>query len=159
MFELHNKLKSFWILNTPLIIFNFILLVTMIISILYKDFIFLHFSISGNNSAEVITVASIFAGFSYNGLNNITSYRNTPEFKKINSDGYLNRYYNSIYVAIFWSVCSILIGLFCYFSNFLDCNSIFYILEIVFLVYGILMFVFQTIQFKSLLNWIENKKY
>jgi hypothetical protein len=56
---------------------------------------------------NLLTINAIFAGFLFTGLGIMVSVADKPSIKRLNEHGYLDKYYNSIYISVIFHLLSI----------------------------------------------------
>ncbi len=110
---------------------NIILLfISIIIFICIKKDI----NVSSDNRMDIITVNSMIVGFLFTGMSILISSIDKPRIKNLEENGYLDNYFNTMYISILCSIISIVGSIFLVFNIYFKMNSIFYILEKLFLI-------------------------
>lgn len=61
-------------------------------------------------SKNLMTIDTVLIGFSYTALNTMLSFSNNINFNQIDKDGYIDKYYNGVYITITLLLLSLLIG-------------------------------------------------
>jgi hypothetical protein len=64
-------------------------------------------SILGRN---IVTIDTVLIGFSYTALNTMLSFSNDDDFNSVDKDGYIDKYYNGVYLSISLFFFSIITG-------------------------------------------------
>lgn len=145
-----NKAVLYFLLGLNLVL---VILLSMISNSIQLDLD----SINNNIRANLITLNTFFAGFLYNLLGTLIEFTTRPELKGLRVNGYLDKYFNAIYISIIAFVSSIILGIFPVFLNLFTHNLLLYMFELWFMLNGLALFLYSLFKFKKLINLVKNK--
>lgn len=142
-------------------IFYFLLITNLILFIIFYSLSStIHIdmnSINDNVRVNLLTLNTFFAGFLYNLLGNLIEFTTRLELKTLRVNGYLDKYFNAIYISIFSHVISIMLGFSPVFLDLFKDSILLYLSELWFMLNGVALLLYSLIKFKTLVNTIKDK--
>lgn len=106
----------------------------------------------------VLTINAIFAGFLFTSLGIMVSFLDRERVKRLDRAGYMDNYYNSIYIGLLFHVVSIFCALLVLIIPNLDQLSLLLQLEQLFLFAGVIFFVKSVINIGRIINKVRNSE-
>ena len=152
--------KSF-IRNKPL----FFLTVVLIILDIVIYYIWIKTNIFNNTvtvnqtlGRNLITIDTVLIGFSYTALNTMLSFSNSNDFNIIDRDGYIDKYYNGVYISIALFFIAMIFGVITGYSNLGENHHWIFMIQFLVNLDAIFFFGLTLIRFRSLINWVRRRK-
>lgn len=137
----------------------FLLVVNVVIVLfwLFTNMLHGYVKVSTGLSNSIMTVDAVFAGFAYTTLGTMVSFATSADIKQVDSDGYLDKYYNGIYVTIFLFIVAIGIGCLTGFSVLGKRHHWLFLVQFILNLDAFVYFVLSVIGFRRLINWVRSK--
>lgn len=152
--------KNIWLRNRNLFVIGTTLLLVDI-SIILIWFFTKYFcgvvKVSQTFSFNILTIDAVFAGFAYNTLGTMTSFSANKSVAQFDSDGYLDKYYNGVYITLFLFIISMIVGSVTAFSKFGDMHHLLYLIQLIANMNAIVYFIVSIFGFRRLINFIREK--
>ena len=127
-------------------ILTFGILVLLLFIGLYYDCIQIDTTINKSDHFNILTIDSILAGFLFTGLGILSSALDRPRIKRLDDGGYLDDYFNGIYISILAHLSSIIVSVFLIMDFFGQLKTYFIYIEIIGLFVGIVYFIKSVIR-------------
>lgn len=130
---------------------NFFLLLILVIflGIIFYNDVFETFDVDIGFHINILTINSIFAGFLFTSLGIMIGILDKERISRLDKAGYMDNYFNAIYIGLFFHVISILISLILVITPGMEINQLLTKLEQTTLFLGISFFV------KSIINVLK----
>lgn len=99
--------------NKPLVFVSIVSIVidyAIYLTWLYTSFFSNLVKVNTTMSKNLMTIDTVLIGFSYTALNTMLSFSNNINFNQIDKDGYIDKYYNGVYITITLLLLSLLMG-------------------------------------------------
>lgn len=133
-------------------------MVLLVISILVTALVFKYNIISSNQESEsfhfnLLTINSIFAGFLFTGLGIMVSIADKPRIKNLDLGGYMDNYYNAIYIALIFHITSTLLALT---ALMLVKIPILIVFEQISIIFGVIFFIKSVIDIVKVIEKVRN---
>lgn len=109
-------------------------------------------------SKNLMTIDTVLIGFSYTALNTMLSFSNNINFNQIDKDGYIDKYYNGVYITITLLLLSLLIGFVTGYSVLGDKYHCLYMIQLLLNLDFLIFFGYTIIKFRALINWVRRRK-
>lgn len=149
-----------YVKNKPLV-WTGIVLIVMNIIIWYiwisTDFFSGYVKVSKELSNSIMTIDAVFAGFAYTTLGTMVSFATSENVSRVDKDGYLNKYYNGIYLTIFLFIIAIAIGFITGFSILGKRHHFFFLVQFILNLDAFVYFILSVIGFRNLINWVRRE--
>ena len=102
-------------------------------------------------SKNLMTIDTVLIGFSYTALNTMLSFSNNINFNQIDKDGYIDKYYNGVYITITLLLLSLLIGFVTGYSVLGDKYHCLYMIQLLLNLDSLIFFGYTIIKFRVVL--------
>lgn len=146
--------KPLFYLTVVLIILDIVIYYIWIKTNIFKNTV----TVNQTLGRSLITIDTVLIGFSYTALNTMLSFSNSNDFNIIDRDGYIDKYYNGVYISIALFFIAMIFGVITGYSNLGEkCHWIFMIQFLINLD-AIFFFGLTLIRFRSLINWVRRRK-
>ncbi len=107
---------------------------------------------------SLITVDTVLIGFSYTALNTMLSFSNNSSFNVVDRDGYIDKYYNGVYISIALLFFSVMVGFVTGYSCLGEKYHWIFMLQFILNLNSFVMFGYTIIKFRGLINWVRHRK-
>lgn len=107
---------------------------------------------------NIVTIDTVLIGFSYTALNTMLSFSNDDDFNSVDKDGYIDKYYNGVYLSISLFFLALLLGLITGFSNLGEKHHWIFMLQLLVNLDAFSFFGVTLIRFRNLINWVRRNK-
>ena len=107
---------------------------------------------------SLITIDTVLIGFSYTALNTMLSFSNSNDFNIIDRDGYIDKYYNGVYISIALFFIAMIFGVITGYSNLGEKRHWIFMIQFLINLDAIFFFGLTLIRFRSLINWVRRRK-
>ncbi|MFW7419010.1 hypothetical protein ACODH8_02325 [Vagococcus fluvialis] len=106
---------------------------------------------------NLLTVNTIFAGFTYNMLGNMVEFSSREDIQELDLAGYVDDYFSPMYFSLFYFIFSIFIELILIFFGIKwQLNLLVYIQQVG-TALGLIFFVISTLKMKRMINKVRKK--
>ncbi|MDT2864344.1 hypothetical protein [Vagococcus carniphilus] len=106
---------------------------------------------------NLLTVNTIFAGFTYNMLGNMVEFSSREDIQELDLAGYVDDYFSPMYFSLFYFIFSIFIELILIFFGIKwQLNLLVYIQQVG-TALGLTFFVVSTLKMKRMINKVRKK--
>lgn len=109
-----------------------------------------------SNHINILTVNSIFAGFLFTSLGIIAGFMDKEKISNLDKNGYMDKYYNSIYLGLIFHILSAILAAFAFVQPIINRYELYLLLEQIFLLGGIVYFISSVIYVKKLIDKVRN---
>lgn len=154
-------MRTKFIRNKPLF-FLAVILIALDIVICYiwvKTDIFRNtVTISQALGKSLITIDTVLIGFSYTALNTMLSFSNSDDFIIIDRDGYIDKYYNGVYISIALFFLAMVFGAVTGYSNLGKKYHWIFMAQFLINLDAFSFFGLTLVRFRSLINWVRKRK-
>ena len=154
MKKMYRRNKSLFVLSVLLFVLNISIVLIWIKTNLFKGII----TVNQTLGRSIITIDTVLVGFSYTALNTMLSFSNNDEFNSIDKDGYIDKYYNGVYVSIGWFFIALLLGVITGYSNLGERYHWIFMAQFVVNLDAFSFFGLTLIRFRNLINWVRKNK-
>lgn len=107
---------------------------------------------STSDHFNIITINSVLAGFLFTGLGIMVSGLSKDRIQRLEENGYLDKYYLAIYIAIFFNIISIFVAILLIFNKVSRYIFLFSYVEQVSLIISILFFIKCMNNLRKIIN-------
>lgn len=107
---------------------------------------------------SLITIDTVLIGFSYTALNTMLSFSNNDNFIAIDKDGYIDKYYNGVYISISLFFLAVLFGVVTGYSNLGEKYHWIFMIQFLINLDAFAFFGLTLIKFRNLINWVRKRK-
>lgn len=128
------------------------LLILLIIAGIVFNCIQAQSDLNKSDHLNILTINSILAGFLFTGLGILSSALDRPRIERLDKNGYLDDYFNGIYIGIVTHVMSMVASIFIIMGILNQCEVVFLYIEQIGLIAGTVFFI------KSILGLFKNIK-
>lgn len=111
---------------------------------------------NSNNHINILTVNSIFAGFLFTSLGIIAGFMDKEKISNLDKNGYMDKYYNSIYLGLIFHITSAVLAAFAFVQPSMNSYNIYLLIEQVCLLGGIIFFISSVIYVKKIIDKVRN---
>lgn len=108
------------------------------------------------NHVNILTVNSIFAGFLFTSLGIISGFMDKERISNLDKNGYMDRYYNSIYLGLLFHIISAVLAAYGFVQPNINNYKIYLLIEQVSLLGGIVFFISSVINVKKIIDRVRN---
>lgn len=108
------------------------------------------------NHINILTVNSIFAGFLFTSLGIIAGFMDKEKISNLDKNGYMDKYYNSIYLGLIFHIISAVLAAFAFIQPSMNRYNIYLLIEQIFLLGGIVFFISSVIYVKKIIDKVRN---
>lgn len=115
-------------------------------------------TISNDLGKSLVTIDTVLIGFSYTALNTMLAFSNNNDFNIIDRDGYIDKYYNGVYISIALFFVAMFVGVITAFSNLGLKHHWLFMLQFLINFDALSFFGITIIKFRSLINWVRERK-
>ncbi|AEE95302.1 hypothetical protein Mahau_0079 [Mahella australiensis 50-1 BON] len=139
--------------------FNIITMVVLILLLIigfYYNCINIHYDLENNDHFNILTINSILAGFLFTGLGILSSALDKPRIERLDKNGYLDDYFNGIYIGIMMHVLSMMASIFIIMSILGQYKNVFLYIEQIGLIIGTIFFVKSILRLFSIIKRMRN---
>lgn len=154
MKKIYRRNKALFFLSVILIFLNVNIVFIWIKTDLFKGII----QVNQTLGRGLITIDTVLIGFSYTALNTMLSFSNNDEFNNVDKDGYIDKYYNGVYISIGWFFIALLLGVITGYSNLGEKNHWLFMAQFLVNLDAFSFFGLTLIRFRSLINWVRRNK-
>ncbi|KAB1959034.1 hypothetical protein [Lactobacillus johnsonii] len=154
MKKIYRRNKALFILSVILIFLNVGIVFIWIKTDLFKGII----EVNQTLGRSLITIDTVLIGFSYTALNTMLSFSNNDEFNNVDKDGYIDKYYNGVYISITWFFIALLLGVITGYSNLGEKNHWIFMAQFLVNLDAFSFFGLTLIRFRNLINWVRKNK-
>lgn len=154
MKKIYRRNKALFFLSVILIFLNVNIVFIWIKTDLFKGII----QVNQTLGRSLITIDTVLIGFSYTALNTMLSFSNNDEFNNVDKDGYIDKYYNGVYISIGWFFIALLLGVITGYSNLGEKNHWLFMAQFLVNLDAFSFFGLTLIRFRSLINWVRRNK-
>lgn len=154
MKKIYRRNKALFFLSVILILLNVNIVFIWIKTDLFKGII----QVNQTLGRSLITIDTVLIGFSYTALNTMLSFSNNDEFNNVDKDGYIDKYYNGVYISIGWFFIALLLGVITGYSNLGEKNHWLFMAQFLVNLDAFSFFGLTLIRFRSLINWVRRNK-
>ena len=105
--------KPLFYLTVVLIILDIVIYYIWIKTNIFKNIV----TVNQTLGRSLITIDTVLIGFSYTALNTMLSFSNSNDFNIIDRDGYIDKYYNGVYISIALFFIAMIFGVITGYSN------------------------------------------
>lgn len=105
---------------------------------------------------NILTVNSIFAGFLFTSLGIIVGFMDKEKISNLDKNGYMDKYYNSIYLGLILHILSAVLAAFAFVQPIINRYEFYLLLEQIFLLGGIVYFISSVIYVKKIIDKVRN---
>lgn len=154
MKKIYRRNKALFFLSVILIFLNVNIVFIWIKTDLFKGII----QVNQTLGRSLITIDTVLIGFSYTALNTMLSFSNNDEFNNVDKDGYIDKYYNGVYISIGWFFIALLLGVITGYSNLGEKNHWLFMVQFLVNLDAFSFFGLTLIRFRSLINWVRRNK-
>lgn len=156
--ERYEYIRKIFIRNKSLIV-TFFVVNSLIVGVLFFFFekIKKHIGIIDIDvHYNFLTINTFFAGFLYNMLGTMVEFTSRKEIKILEKNGYMDQYFNSVYVSMFFFIMSIIVGVVCGFFKIGFANIYLYLIELIFMIEGVVYFIKSAFKLRNLINKVRH---
>ena len=107
---------------------------------------------------SLITIDTVLIGFSYTALNTMLSFSNSNDFNIIDRDGYIDKYYNGVFISIALFFIAMILGVITGYSNLGEKNHWIFMIQFLINLDAFSFFGLTLIRFRNLINWVRKRK-
>lgn len=153
------KIKSFWTSNKASIIVSGVLIILSAFYFFIKKPLLISTNNTFNSESlyNLLTVNTIFAGFTYTMLGNMVEFSAREDIKELDTAGYIAPYFSRMYFSLFFFIFSIFIELVVIFFGIdWQLNLLLYVQQVGTLL-GLVFFVLSTMKMRRMINKVRNK--
>lgn len=154
MRKIFRRNKPLFLIVLLLIVINLIILWLWLKTNLFKGLVVVKQSLG----KSLITIDTVLIGFSYTALNTMLSFSNSTDFNIVDRDGYIDKYYNGVYISIGLFFIAMALGLITGYSNLGEKNHWLFMVQFLINLDALTFFGFTLIRFRSLINWVRKRK-
>lgn len=148
-----QKKKNYYRRNKSNIFLLFVLAVIAYLSF-YFD-IFETLSVKANFHINILTINSVFAGFLFTSLGIMISILDKERISKLDKAGYMDNYFNAIYIGLFFHIISIIMSLVLIIAPGVDVYNLLSKIEQVSLFMGVSFFIKSIINVIQIINMVR----
>lgn len=146
--------KPLFYLTVVLIILNIVIYYIWIKTNIFKNIV----TVNQTLGRSLITIDTVLIGFSYTALNTMLSFSNSNDFNIIDRDGYIDKYYNGVYISIALFFIAMIFGVITGYSNLGEKRHWIFMIQFLINLDAIFFFGLTLIRFRSLINWVRRRK-
>ncbi|HJF47473.1 MAG TPA: hypothetical protein K8V48_05790 [Limosilactobacillus oris] len=154
MLKIWRRNKLIISLGIFLFLFDVLIFFTWIYTRIFNGII----TISNDLGKSLVTIDTVLIGFSYTALNTMLSFSNNNDFNIIDRDGYIDKYYNGVYVSIALFFLAMFVGVITAFSNLGLKHHWLFMIQFLINFDALAFFGTTIIKFRSLINWVRKRK-
>ncbi|WP_080872536.1 hypothetical protein [Oceanobacillus timonensis] len=135
-----------------------ILLLVLLVMIAYLCFyydVFQTLSVETDFHVRILTINSVFAGFLFTSLGIMISILDKERILKLDKAGYMDNYFNAIYIGLFFHVLSISMSLLLIIIPGIDNHGFLIRTEQIFLFMGVSFFVKSIINVLNIIKMVR----
>lgn len=154
-------MKKLFRRNKPLVyLISFLIVINMIIFYLWikKGFFRNLVIINAGLGKNLMTIDTVLIGFSYTALNTMLSFSNSDKFITTDKDGYIDKYFNGVYISIFLLFISMGVGFITGYSVLGEKYHSIFMIQFLLNFDSIGLFGYTLIKFHNLINWVRARK-
>lgn len=111
--------------------------------------------ISPSFSFNILTIDAVFAGFGYNTLGTVVSFLSNDSIRQKDQDGYMDHYYNGLYLALMGFLIAMIFGAITAFSNLGEKFHFLYMLQLLSNLDAAVFFVNSAFGLRRLINQVR----
>ena len=111
--------------------------------------------ISPSFSFNILTIDAVFAGFGYNTLGTVVSFLSNDSIRQKDQDGYMDHYYNGLYLSLMGFLIAMTFGAITAFSNLGEKFHFIYMLQLLANLDASLFFVNSAFGLRRLINQVR----
>lgn len=130
------------------------------ISLLFFGVIFImspqKLEFDSEQSYNLLTINAVFVGFLYSMLGTMIEFLERKNVSQLDSAGYIDKYYNGVYIGIVCFFLSIIISLGMVFFQIFITNQLILFLEKILTILGVIFFIKSAIGLRKLLSKIRS---
>ena len=146
--------KPLFYLTVVLIILDIVIYYIWIKTNIFKNIV----TVNQTLGRSLITIDTVLIGFSYTALNTMLSFSNSNDFNIIDRDGYIDKYYNGVYISIALFFIAMIFGVITGYSNLGEKRHWIFMIQFLINLDAIFFFGLTLIRFRSLINWVRRRK-
>lgn len=146
--------KPLFYLTVVLIILDIVIYYIWIKTNIFKNTV----TVNQTLGRSLITIDTVLIGFSYTALNTMLSFSNSNDFNIIDRDGYIDKYYNGVYISIALFFIAMIFGVITGYSNLGEKRHWIFMIQFLINLDAIFFFGLTLIRFRSLINWVRRRK-
>lgn len=146
--------KPLFYLTVVLIIMDIVIYYIWIKTNIFKNIV----TVNQTLGRSLITIDTVLIGFSYTALNTMLSFSNSNDFNIIDRDGYIDKYYNGVYISIALFFIAMIFGVITGYSNLGEKRHWIFMIQFLINLDAIFFFGLTLIRFRSLINWVRRRK-
>ena len=146
--------KPLFYLTVVLIILDIVIYYIWIKTKIFKNIV----TVNQTLGRSLITIDTVLIGFSYTALNTMLSFSNSNDFNIIDRDGYIDKYYNGVYISIALFFIAMIFGVITGYSNLGEKRHWIFMIQFLINLDAIFFFGLTLIRFRSLINWVRRRK-
>ena len=146
--------KPLFYLIVVLIILDIVIYYIWIKTNIFKNIV----TVNQTLGRSLITIDTVLIGFSYTALNTMLSFSNSNDFNIIDRDGYIDKYYNGVYISIALFFIAMIFGVITGYSNLGEKRHWIFMIQFLINLDAIFFFGLTLIRFRSLINWVRRRK-
>lgn len=158
---MNGEIKKNFRRNKSLYVMGFLLLASNILIFClwyYFDCFSGLVTVSKGLSKDLLTIDAVFAGFAYTTLGTMVSFSGNSEVIRIDKDGYIDKYYNGVYLTIGLFLIAMFLGFLTGFSIEGVKHHTLFMIQILANFDSFVYFMISVIGFRRLINWIRLQK-
>lgn len=134
-----------------------IILTLLLVIGFYYNCIEVRYDFQKGDHFNILTINSILAGFLFTGLGILSSALDRPRIARLDKNGYMDDYFNGIYIGIIMHVLSMIASIFIIMGMLRQSQKIFLYLEQLGLIAGSLFFIKSILRLFTIIKRMRNE--